>query len=242
MAADAPAHDAAAVGPRSIKGARTRARLLAAAKTVFERDGFLDARISDIAEEAGVSYGSFYHYFTSKEEAFREVARAQEAQLDARLDVRALPATGTARDGSAAAAAELHAQLADSVHGYLLEYRAEARIMGVIEQVSRFDQQTYRLRFERLERFAVLLAESIRRAQRAGAADPALDAGVVAHALTATVTRFAEAWFVQGLFRAGFEEGVAELTAVCANALRLPAGAGGGAGPTADRGPAAADR
>ena len=191
-----------------------------AAKAVFERDGFLDARIADIAEEAGVSYGSYYHYFSSKEDAFREVARAQEAQLDAHLDVQG--DAGSPTDG-AGPAEVLRRQLAASVHGYLLEYRAEARIMGVIEQVSRFDLQVYRLRFERLERFAVFLAEAIRAAQRAGAADPVLDAGVVAHALTATITRFAEAWFVQGQFHSGFEEGVTQLVDVCANALRLGA-------------------
>ena len=54
------------MGPRSRKGAKTRARLLAAAKETFEEDGFLDARISDIAERAGLSHGSFYHYFDSK--------------------------------------------------------------------------------------------------------------------------------------------------------------------------------
>ena len=68
-------------GPRSRKGVETRARLLAAAKEVFEHDGFLDARISDIAEQAGLSHGSFYHYFESKEEVFREVAAEVEERL-----------------------------------------------------------------------------------------------------------------------------------------------------------------
>src|SRR5579863_404045 len=68
-------------GPRSRKGIETRARLIAAAKEVFERDGFLDARISDIAEHAGLSHGSFYHYFESKEEVFREVAAGVEERL-----------------------------------------------------------------------------------------------------------------------------------------------------------------
>ena len=39
-----------ATPPRSQKGFRTRERLLAAAKAVFERQGFLGTRISDIAE------------------------------------------------------------------------------------------------------------------------------------------------------------------------------------------------
>jgi AcrR family transcriptional regulator len=68
-------------GPRSRKGVETRARLVSAAKEVFEQDGFLDARISDIAERAGLSHGSFYHYFDSKEEVFREVAAEVEERL-----------------------------------------------------------------------------------------------------------------------------------------------------------------
>src|ERR1700712_5330349 len=69
--------------PRSRKGVETRARLLKAAKLVFERDGFLDARIVDIAETAQLALGSFYHYFDSKEQVFGEVAEAQEALLTA---------------------------------------------------------------------------------------------------------------------------------------------------------------
>ena len=72
--------------PRSRKGVRTRARLVDAAKQVFERDGFLDARIVDIAETAGLAPGTFYHYFDSKEQIFREVAEAQEERLTAPPD------------------------------------------------------------------------------------------------------------------------------------------------------------
>src|SRR3954470_9419904 len=70
--------------PRSRKGAQTRARLLEAAREVFERDGFLTSRISDIAATAGLAQGSFYHYFESKEQIFREVAQGQEARLTER--------------------------------------------------------------------------------------------------------------------------------------------------------------
>src|SRR3954464_9122257 len=69
-------------GPRSRKGVQTRARLVDAAKQIFEENGFLEARISDIAERAGLSHGSFYHYFDSKEELFREVAEAQEERFN----------------------------------------------------------------------------------------------------------------------------------------------------------------
>src|SRR6266568_9064949 len=68
-------------GPRSRKGVQTRARLVDAAKQIFEENGFLEARISDIAERAGLSHGSFYHYFDSKEQIFREVAEAMDERL-----------------------------------------------------------------------------------------------------------------------------------------------------------------
>lgn len=56
------------------RGLRTRAQLVAAAKQVFERIPFADARISDITAAAGVATGTFYTYFDSKEAVFREVA------------------------------------------------------------------------------------------------------------------------------------------------------------------------
>ena len=56
------------------KGHRTRAALVQAGRQVFEEQGFLNARIGDIAKAAGVAHGGFYHYFDSKEAVFRDVA------------------------------------------------------------------------------------------------------------------------------------------------------------------------
>lgn len=62
-----------------------RAAILAAAKTVFARDGFHDATIADVAREAGIAYGSIYWYFDSKDELFRALMDDQEARLRDRL-------------------------------------------------------------------------------------------------------------------------------------------------------------
>lgn len=51
----------------------TRNRLLAAARTAFAEVGVEAARIEDIARAAGVSKGSFYLHFPSKEAAFAEL-------------------------------------------------------------------------------------------------------------------------------------------------------------------------
>jgi AcrR family transcriptional regulator len=119
-------------GPRTRKGEQTRAQLVAAAKTVFERDGFLGARIVDIAETASLATGSFYHYFDSKEQIFREVAQLQEQRLTA-------PQGGAVSERGDARTAWDRIRLAN--RRYLERYENEAALMGVIEQVSRYDNE-----------------------------------------------------------------------------------------------------
>jgi AcrR family transcriptional regulator len=206
-------------GPRSRKGVETRARLVAAAKDVFETDGFLDARISDIAERAGLSHGSFYHYFESKEEVFREVAAAVDERLTEPLYSVVLDASSTAPPFE---------RIHEAIRRHLESYREEARIMGVIEQVSRFDEELRASRFERQRESGAQIADSIRRLQRHGLADERLNPTVAAAGLGAMTYRFPEMWFVQGLVDCDFDEGVEQLTRLFANAMGLsesPAGA-----------------
>ncbi|MEL6862303.1 MAG: TetR/AcrR family transcriptional regulator [Pseudomonadota bacterium] len=53
-----------------------RAAVLDAALRVFSRVGFAAAKMDDVAEEAGVSKGTVYLYFDSKEQLFEEVVKA----------------------------------------------------------------------------------------------------------------------------------------------------------------------
>jgi AcrR family transcriptional regulator len=200
-------------GPRSRKGIETRARLVAAAKEVFELDGFLDARISDIAERAGLSHGSFYHYFESKEEVFREVAAAVEERLQEPLYSVILDSSSTAPPFE---------RIHEGIRRNLEAYRDEARIMGVIEQVSRFDDELRASRHERHHVSSAQIADSIRRLQRHGLADEQLDPDIAAAGLGAMTYRFPEMWFVQGLIDCDFDTGVEQLTRLFVNALGLP--------------------
>lgn len=201
-------------GPRSSKGERTRAKLLQAAKEIFEEDGFIEARISDIADRAGLSYGSFYHYFSSKEEIFREVAAFHEHQLGAAV-VAETTLVDTASNSPVAA------RLAAANRRFLTEYRDEARLMRVIEQVSRYDATLNKARLDRHIVYAERLADAIRGLQRDGEADPGVDPAIASQAITAMVTRFAEAWFVEERVDCSFEQGVAQLNHLCLNALRM---------------------
>jgi AcrR family transcriptional regulator len=190
--------------------------LLEAAKEIFEEHGFLEARISDIAERAGLSHGSFYHYFESKEEIFREVAKEQEKQLSSHCVVDIGP-VDTTTDST------MRQRLEESVRRFLTDYREEAGIMGVIEQVSRYDEQVRTARLAQQAPYAEQAEEAVRYLQRHGLADEHLDPGIAAFALSAMVSRFAEMWFVQGQLDCSFEQGVDQLTSLCINALRLRA-------------------
>ena len=63
------------------RGQRTRGRLVAAARQVFQEVPFAEARITDITARAGVASGTFYTYFDSKEDLFREVAAEVLAEM-----------------------------------------------------------------------------------------------------------------------------------------------------------------
>lgn len=48
-------------------------RILQAALLIFERDGYLGARMQAIADEAGISKASLHYYFRSKEKLFDRI-------------------------------------------------------------------------------------------------------------------------------------------------------------------------
>jgi AcrR family transcriptional regulator len=55
------------VDRRARRRAKTRARLLEAARATFARQGIDATRINEITDEADVGFGSFYNYFESKD-------------------------------------------------------------------------------------------------------------------------------------------------------------------------------
>ena len=205
-----------AVRPLTRKGAATRARLLQSAKFVFERKGFLQARVADITNRAKISYGTFYHYFDSKESVFRELAELEEARLTA-------PAPhGDASPGADTRRLTAVGRITEANRRYLERYRDQASIMGVIEQVSRYDDQVNAVRVATQHHFAARAERACRRLQQQGKADSGLDPVVAADALGAMVGRFAELWLVQGYRDYDFDVAVEQLSLLWANALGLP--------------------
>ncbi|HEY5332264.1 MAG TPA: TetR/AcrR family transcriptional regulator [Solirubrobacterales bacterium] len=204
-----PAPDTAErTAPRSRRGLRTQGALVAAARTIFERDGYLDARISDISKEAGVSSGSFYTYFDSKEEVFAAVVESvQEDMLHPHVRER------LGDD-------DVPALIDAANREYLHSYKRNARLMALFEQVAQIDGDFRELRRKRGDAFATRNATLIRRLQEEGKADPSIDPRITAHALSAMVGRMAYLVFVLGE-RIPFEDLVGTLNKLWANALQL---------------------
>jgi AcrR family transcriptional regulator len=196
-------------GPRSRKGQATRVRLLESAKQVFAETGFLEARISDIADGAGLSHGSFYHYFESKEAIFREVAEAQEALLTAPPD------EDEPRGNSE------YERIRRANRRYLQRYRENGKIMGVIEEVSRYDDQVNQARMQRQKHFADRAERYIARLQEAGKADKAIDPEITALALGSMVARMAELWLIEHWGDYELDTVADQVTRLWANAIGL---------------------
>ena len=196
--------------PRSPRGERTRAKLVAAARAVFERDGYLDARLVDIAREAHTAAGSFYTYFANTEEIFAAVlGEVQEEML--RPHVRALVGSEDPR-----------AVIEASNRAYLLASQRNARLMRLLQQVAAIDDNVRELRLRRGRTFVERNARSIRELQSRGIADPDVDPLLAATALSAMVGRMAYTTYVIGEERCDLEQLVTTLTRLWANALRIP--------------------
>ena len=195
--------------PVSARGARTRGGLVRAAREVFERDGFLEARITDITAAAGVAAGSFYTYFTSKEDAFAAVmSEIEEEMLHPRLE--------PVHDRE-----DPVAVIEASNRAYLVAYRRNAKLMGLMEQVAGIDPAFREQRLRRARAFMKRNAVAIRRLQADGYADPELDADLAAEALSAMVSRMAYFRYVLNLGNASQAALVQTLTRLWTGALGI---------------------
>lgn len=194
----------------SPKGRRTRQRLLAAARVVFERDGFLNARVADIAAEAGVSHGTFYTYFDSKTEIFRSVM----------ADVMGLIwHTRTATDGDPTLSP--YEKIQRSNRQFVRVYRENAVMMGLMEQAITYDDEVRQLRLMVRQRSVERVRVSIERMQQAGTVRSDLDAHCVSSALVSMVSNFIYFWLVMGEGEYDDETVVHTLTELWASALGL---------------------
>ena len=167
------------------KGRQTDAAFRAAARRVFARDGYLNARISDIAAEAGKSVASFYNYYPTK--AALLIALAEDFHEEA-TELAVLPYRSGLPPPDV---------LREAVAGFWRTYaKRRGELIGVF--------QAGMLETEFLDRWLDIRAEAIgriageiRRAQAAGYC-PGTDPVLTASALSAMLEHFCYIWLGQG--------------------------------------------
>ena len=167
--------------PLTDRGRRRRDALLVAAREVFEQQGFTATRMGDIAAAAGVSHGTVYTYFETKESVLSAVV--QQVIDDLMTSLRASNAPDPLE------------RIRDANARYLAAYAQHARLLRVVEEAS-FTDEAFRGILEQLRpTHASRVATAIRRLQREGSASTDLDADASAAALCAMVEGFARHWY-----------------------------------------------
>jgi AcrR family transcriptional regulator len=194
---------------RPTKRERTRARLVEGARVVFERDGFIGARITDIAEEASVAHGTFYTHFESKEAAFTAVI------LELMDQVMSAPSR----------AMDSHSSPWDSIEAsnrsYIGIYQKHTRLMLLWAQVAASNVEIAALLHQQRDAFVARAERGIRRWQEEGLASASIDARITAKALCSMMNEYCAEWLGRDL---GFklDRSVQALTLIWARACGVP--------------------
>lgn len=162
------------------KGERARAELIRAARTVFERMGYIDARVSDVVKEARMAHGSFYTYFESKLEVFQAVLTDMSKDFDEAVAHGAEDVPG-----------DTVMNLERANRRYLETYRQHAKMMMLYDQVATIDPEIAKRRIEGRRRHVARVAGTIERLQRRKMADSSVDAAPTAAALVAMLASYA---------------------------------------------------
>ncbi len=167
------------MNPRTERGRRTRTALLTAARQAFEERGFNDCRMNDIADAAGVSHGTVYTYFASKEDILGGVI--DELLVELQDDLRTNSKDPLAR-------------IEEANRRYLVAYRDNARLLQVVEQASVADPELGKRLDEFRDRYHARVSTALRRLQQQDRVPGDLPADVTATALCAMVEGFSRYW------------------------------------------------
>ncbi len=76
---------------QQLKSQETKAKIFRAAKNILQKKGYEQLSIKNICEEAGVSNGSFYHHFKTKEDLLSYYIEEQPGINPDLLDMPATP-------------------------------------------------------------------------------------------------------------------------------------------------------
>ncbi|MGW5640539.1 TetR/AcrR family transcriptional regulator [Streptomyces sp. NPDC003832] len=161
--------------PTTTRGRRTRDGLILAGREVLERDGWSGFSPEAVVQVAGVSYGTFYTYFESKEDLLHNVLRSVAGEMF----TSSLVPPDTTDDP--------YTRLVESNRRFLRAWDQASKVVRIVEQGAATDKELRQMVLEIRELYVGRSTEGIKRLQDAGLANPRLDARLTAIALGSMV-------------------------------------------------------
>ncbi len=158
------------------KGRRTRKSLVDAARAVFYEQGYIDARLSEVTERAGVSTGTLYTYFDDREQLLAAI-------IDDAYERSVRPAASRPAD-----VGDPFRRIFNGNRRYIEAYRQSSDLMAIFDQAEYLDDALKARRMARASDFAERNAQTIRRLQDEGAVDRGIEPLVAAQALSFMVS------------------------------------------------------
>jgi AcrR family transcriptional regulator len=210
--ADAPVGPQTPNEPPTTKGRNTRQRLVAAATSLFEENGYAHIRIADITERAGVSQGAFYRYFADRRSLMLELMRQLTAEA---FDFVRVPWDGT----------DPMSSLLRSTQLYFEYYAAHRALFGLLVELSQTDPEVGQIWADSRRAFYSRIAHSLRRGIELGQLRLDVDVDVSAELLGSMTEFYAFQRFVlrDGVVKdVPVEEGADVLARIWTSGLMQP--------------------
>ena len=160
--------------------------ILDAAVKVFADKGYYGARVSDIAQEAGIAYGLVYHYFKNKEDLLISIFRHRWGQFD-----RAVRKIMEEKDDPR--------EMIHSIVTFLFRsYKNNPKMIEVM--ILDVAKSTRFFNGENIKQFTdifTLISEIVLRGQEQGIFKKDLDAKLAAYCLYGSVERIMLRWILE---------------------------------------------
>jgi TetR/AcrR family fatty acid metabolism transcriptional regulator len=168
---------------RKTAGGDKRERILDAAERVFALHGFYNARVAEIAREAGVADGTIYLYFKSKDDLLISLFESRMERLNSQLSVAlaeepTAPAKLRRFNREYARLAQEHPEVAEVL---TIELRQSSKFMKEYSN-------------PRVADFLRVIAGIIEAGQRDGTLDDSIPATIAARALFGALDELVLSW------------------------------------------------
>src|SRR5262252_8588247 len=144
-------------------GRQTVSRLLEAGLAEFDERGFQAVRVDDVVKRAKTSHGTFYLYFSNKDDLFRTLLRDALRDMESITD--AFPVV-TSNEGGRAA-------LRRWIQSFTDTYAAHATVIRILSQAEIVGEQVYGDGLRLVFRLSEAIAQGMTVASSAGSATAA---------------------------------------------------------------------